>query len=63
MSGSESLMEARYERLLGARIVAVKEHRNMPDTLVVEFEHRGTDDDSGYVLVDEAHVHFGSDDA
>ena len=47
------------DRLLGARIKHV-ERRN-DGLLVVVFEHRGTDDDSGYLVVGQTHVHWASD--
>lgn len=51
------------DRLIGAKIVDVQPHPTYRDTLVIEFEHRGTDDDSGEFLVDEALIRFEADDA
>lgn len=50
-----------FERLIGARIVSVEQHRNDSDVLIVVFAHRGTDDDAGYLRVSKGDVNFGSD--
>lgn len=49
------------ERLLGARIIEIKPHANYEGGIVIEFEHRGTDDNSGWLLVHQDNVHFGDD--
>jgi hypothetical protein len=48
--------EIAAERVLGARI----EHAELrtDGLLVVVFEHRGTDDDAGYMIVPPSFVHF-----
>ena len=45
------------ERLEGARIVHVEMHPE-PSMWVLVFEHHGTDDDSGYMVVDGLDVRF-----
>ena len=47
------------DRLLGAQIDHVE--RRSDGQLVVMFSHRGTDDDSGYLVVGQTHVHWASD--
>jgi hypothetical protein len=45
-------------RIIGARIVSVEE---VGDTLVqIEFEHRGTDDDSGWITLPQDHIRFAA---
>lgn len=45
------------DRLRGAKIVHVQAIAE-PFRWVLVFEHRGTDDDSGYLVVDASDVHF-----
>jgi hypothetical protein len=56
-----SLFEARLsQRILGARIVAVEPFD--PPLVKVIFEHRGTDADSGFLIVGPSTVRFGEDE-
>lgn len=51
------MAESLSDRLVGARIVHVEA---LPSRFrwVLVFEHRGTDDDSGYLIVDAFNVRF-----
>lgn len=44
------------DRILGAKIVAFGE--NGDGTVTLDFQHRGTDDDSGSIRVPMADIHF-----
>jgi hypothetical protein len=48
-------------RIIGARIVAVEEVGAM--LVRIEFEHRGTDDDSGWMVVSLENVLFADEAA
>lgn len=51
------------DRLLGARIVAVEQIGSGSDALRLDFEHKGTDDDSGHIDVPLSQIHFSDEDA
>jgi hypothetical protein len=60
--GSYPTLAARIaDRILGAKIVAFGE--NGDGTVTLDFEHRGTDDDSGSIRVPLTEIRFEADRA